>query len=225
MRVLYLSLGSLNGQDNQDGHHSHNGQGSQCGHGGQSGQGNDLGIWSILSLAVPILQFLNTVHKTVDPPPFFTRPESNHCLLLSSTIMILDEEVEKVRYLIRGSPFLTQQPAPRPSFLPFSTNLFCHKVGLAPLSRREVEGEKWNLFIFQSLLQIDATLDYCQKLIDRSRYLVSRFWPHFHHPSSFYLCRQHLRDGRRKFQLDSLHSQRWGFIVVFTPLRPLFSPA
>ena len=48
---------------------SHNGQGSQCGHGGQSGQGNDLGIWSILSLAVPILQFLNTVHKTVDPSP------------------------------------------------------------------------------------------------------------------------------------------------------------
>ena len=121
------------------------------------------------------------------------------------------------RYLIRGSPFLTQQPASRPSFLPFSTNLFCHKVGLAPLSRREVEGEKWNLFIFQSLLQIDAPLDYCQKLIDRSRYLVSRFWPHFHHPSSFYLCRQHLSDGRRKFQL---HSQRWGFIVVFTPLRP-----
>ena len=71
------------------------------------------------------------------------------------------------RYLIRGSPFLTQQPAPRPSFLPFSTNLFCHKVGLAPLSRREVEGEKWNLFIFQSLLQIDAPLDYCQKLIDQ----------------------------------------------------------
>ena len=52
---------------------SHNGQGSQCGHGGQGGQGNDLGIWSILSLAVPILQFLNTVHKTVDPPlsPFY----------------------------------------------------------------------------------------------------------------------------------------------------------
>ena len=36
MRVLYLSL-SLNGQDDQDGHHSHNGQGSQCGHGGQCG--------------------------------------------------------------------------------------------------------------------------------------------------------------------------------------------
>ena len=111
--------------------------------------------------------------------------------------MILDEEVEKVRYLIRGSPFLTQQPAPRPSFLPFSTNLFCHKVGLAPLSRREVEGEKWNLFIFQSLLQIDAPLDYCQKLIDRSRYLVSRFWPHFHYPSSFNLCSQQFK-GREK---------------------------
>ena len=76
MWVLYFSLGSLNGQDDQDGHHSHNGQGSQCGHGGQSDQGNDLGIWSILSLAVPILQFLNTVHKTVDPPPFFLQDPS-----------------------------------------------------------------------------------------------------------------------------------------------------
>ena len=84
MRVLYLSL-SLNGQDDQDGHHSHNGQGSQCGHGGQSGQGNDLGIWSILSAVVPILQFLNTVHKTVDPPPPFykTRVQSLFTLVLN----------------------------------------------------------------------------------------------------------------------------------------------
>ena len=188
------------------------GQGSQCGHGGQGGQGNDLGIWSILSLAVPILQFLNTVHKTVDPPPFFTRPESNHCLLLSSTIMILDEEVEKVRYLIRGSPFLTQQPAPRSSFLPFSTNLFCHKVGLAPLSRRvEVEGGrivKSVLFPFYTANR--CTTEFLLKLI----YTISRYilFPGFDLiftiPQVLICVVSNLRDGRRKFQLDSLHLQR-----------------